>query len=69
VAEDVDIEFGGDVSNQFHEHVLVRHLHQFHFRLALPAAVLCRRAANELPTPASYTEWLKKVSLIIKKMC
>jgi len=34
MAENVDIEFAGDVADEFHEHVLVRHLQQFAFRLA-----------------------------------
>ena len=51
MAEDVDVEFAGDVSDQLHEHVLVRHLQQFDFRLAHAGAALARRTANELPTP------------------
>jgi len=49
VAEDVDVKFAGDVTDQFHEHVLVRHLQQFILRLANTRTALTR-AAHELPT-------------------
>jgi len=50
VTQYVDVQFAGNVTDQFHEHVLVRHLQQLVLRLAFTRTTFTRGTARELPT-------------------
>jgi len=64
VAENVDVQLAGDVADELHEHVLVRHLQQFVFRLADARRTLAEGAAHELQHVSASstfcTEWARR---------